>query len=568
MLGNNIAVRKPAAASITVAHVLMAGIVGIAALLRLHDLDALPLSSAEAVQALAPFQFISPKHDTVAIGSPAYFSLSLLIQSVFGFNDVSARIVPAFFGIATVSALWALRHLIGTVAVLIASILLALSPLHTAISRTAGGDAIALFCIVLLLATLTNTGLPDRRRWTTIGAAAGLGLASSPLFFSGVLVLAVAIVATQNNNENAPALVPSRSLLQHAGIACAITFLGSATLFLWVPAGIGATANLFSAWFAQIGFGAPIGQPLLIAARYELFALLAGNIALLSLIVRPTRVTGLLASMLLIGLIVSTLMHQNGPTVLLWIVPLYLALGIAYDRLLSRWQDQRLLVAAAAMSMWGIITLVNVGRFTRTSASLSLSSANLSPLLIAALIFCAIGFAILIFAQETGILIAATLLGLLSTWCYVAWGTAWSLTHESGNDAREYWVSEGTDQDIRLLRNTLEESSYQLTSARETLEIVSSVETPALEWYLRDFASVSFNPNTPRSSADAIIVPEGIIPSLTGLYGEASFDLATTATVRANDISALQHVRWWFFQEAPFPAGKQRITVWLRSPGQ
>ena len=100
MLGNDfgsaveISANKQATASstqfITVAHALMAGVVALAALLRFGDLGALPLNSAESLQALAPYQFSIGTLANNPIGSPAYFNLSIILQSFIGNNDAAA----------------------------------------------------------------------------------------------------------------------------------------------------------------------------------------------------------------------------------------------------------------------------------------------------------------------------------------------------------------------------------------------------------------------------------------------------------------------------------------------
>ena len=126
-------------------------------------------------------------------GSPAYLTLTSLLMPFLGVSDVTARLVPALFGLGLVMLPWLLRDRLGQIGALLAAALFAVSPLYAAISRTAGGDAIALFAI--LLVTVASLRLRDGGSdiWLyTLAGALGLGLASSPLIYSGLITLAIA----------------------------------------------------------------------------------------------------------------------------------------------------------------------------------------------------------------------------------------------------------------------------------------------------------------------------------------------------------------------------------------
>ena len=88
---------------------------------------------------------------------------------------------------------WLLRQRMGPVGALITAVFLAVSPITTITARTAGGEAIAMFAIFLLLAAWVRWQDSRDGRWAiTLAAALGLGVASAPLFYSGLAALGIA----------------------------------------------------------------------------------------------------------------------------------------------------------------------------------------------------------------------------------------------------------------------------------------------------------------------------------------------------------------------------------------
>jgi len=320
-------------AGLTVADGLMALIVAAAALLRLGDLGGPLLSPGEATAALANWQFWSAVPLTMPVASPAYFAFTHLVMALGGSGDTAARLAPAVFGLLTVALPWLWRGRARPVAWLVAGLFLAVSPLLVAVSRTAGGDAIALFAVLLLaVAGLNRRAAEDTaaRRWAIVaGAALGLGLTSSPLFYSGLVALLIAALAarrkrnvaqaveladvaqavvlasgaeernqdrlrhnpdvaqavelasaTEERNQDRLRRNPdvaqavelasateerNQDRLRYAAVAAAVTFLLVATSALLYPAGVGAALRLLPAWLGQFGL------PAVEAGRVEAF---------------------------------------------------------------------------------------------------------------------------------------------------------------------------------------------------------------------------------------------------------------------------------------------------------
>ena len=172
------------AAGFTVADGLMLLIGLLAAVARFMNLGAQPLSPAEADAALTSWQFARGVPLTATPDSPAYFTFTSLIMSLGGDGDAAARLAPAVFGLLTVLLPWLWRGRFRPGVWLTAGALLAVSPIQMIISRTAGGEAIALFALLYVI--VTNNELRDFFAFTPVSNI-------SWAFATAATVLAIAL---------------------------------------------------------------------------------------------------------------------------------------------------------------------------------------------------------------------------------------------------------------------------------------------------------------------------------------------------------------------------------------
>ena len=543
---------------LTVADGLLLLILGLAAVLRWGWLGMLPLSAEEAAEAVAVYQFGQGSAEFV-IGSPAYFNLNVLLQYFLSATDASVRFLPTVFGLATIALPWLLRDRLGNVGALIASILLAFSPIHQAISRTANGDAMAVFAGMLLFIGWLNWARDRRfRHLLTIAVASALGLSSSALFYS---FLDNFIVLWFLGRVLGPQLLtprPTREQSQQAAMFGAVAFLGFSTLILWNPSGFGAAANQFAAWLQQFSIGEGFLIPWLALLRYETIPLLVGLVAIVAL--RNDRHP--LARWLIYWLFGSILLIlvQAGEVTNLAVltIPLFMLVGMMGNRLFSVGLNNKVGLITLTLTTWGFVFLVGIGRYAK------LAPQDIAPLLIAFILLMAAGL-ILIVLNPTGLeLLQSLLLATLCIGLYLGWGTGWALTHHTGNDPRELWVSGGTDADLRLLRSTLQEGSYQISRAQRALTLVSTVDTPAMRWYLRDFDDVIYAETAQRDTdRDAVISMASAPPALTGPFARTDFD-AEIMGASEPLFSLNETFRWWFFRESSAELQVERVSLWLR----
>ena len=194
------------------------------------------------------------------------------------------------FGLGLVYLPWLLRHRLGTQGALVTAVLLTISPLNTLAARTAGGDSIALFALLLLLIAFIRYQETAATRWlNTLFVALALGLTSSALFYSGLVTLLLAWLVHSRLGLSlfvAGWQVKPTETNWRKGTAVGLAlFVLLSSFFLLRPTGFGASAALVGAWFQQFG-GVLSLDPLLAFVRYEPALVVLGLIGLIWAIVR------------------------------------------------------------------------------------------------------------------------------------------------------------------------------------------------------------------------------------------------------------------------------------------
>ncbi|MCA9932182.1 MAG: glycosyltransferase family 39 protein [Anaerolineales bacterium] len=562
------------AARVTVADGLFVIVAMVAAVMRLVNLDSLPLSPDEATQAWQTWAFWRPETAVILTGSPAYFTLTTLSAQVMGYSDSVMRLVPALFGVGVVLLPWLGRRTLGTVGALVTSALLALSPLQVVIARTVGGDASAIFALLLLVMAYVRWRETAVSHWPAVLlAAVGLGLATSPLFYSGIVTLGVAwgihrVIGLPLFPTEAPEV--SRDGWKTAVFVGLGVFIAAGSMMLWHPAGLGAAARQSVNWFSRFSTGAAavvITDPFLATARYEPILVTLGLVIILWASWRSHP----LASFCIywIAAILLLILAQRGvmSNAVLLTLPGFLMIGLFANELLkTRLSNMGWLVAAGSFLMF-VLTLVNLARYVRRFPYEPEQMGNVWMIVFAF----AMGLTILYFILSLDIKATyqGTLLGLLGFFLFFSWGTSWWLGHHAANDTRERWVTEGTDDDVRMMIPVIQEVSQQAANSIHDLDILSSVDSPVLRWYLRDYERIQFSDTLPSGTDNEVIItPTDVEPALGSDYmgGDYGLTRQKPATLDVgSQVPLMDTLRWWFFQESPVFVPETRVILWLRA---
>ena len=188
--------RRDSAPSISIEALAYVALALLALLLRVSDLDIVPISDLEAEGALHAWHTIEDDAPGafVVSSSPLTYVSQLISFSLLGANEFGARIGAAIAGTALALSPLLFRDSLGRTRTFVWAALLALLTVPTVASRTADGSAFMMLFSVLAIWLI-------RRYWYSQGLSdAGLSIAaitfmlllSSP---SGIPLLAVILVA-------------------------------------------------------------------------------------------------------------------------------------------------------------------------------------------------------------------------------------------------------------------------------------------------------------------------------------------------------------------------------------
>lgn len=561
-------------ARVTIGDALFALIVVGTAVLRFYNLAAIPLNESEAVQAMAVWNFWQPGADMVGVGSPLYFTLTAVLTQVAGFNDVTVRLVPAFFGVALVVLPRFLQHRIGVVGVLVAALALAVSPLNMLLSRTVGGDAAALFAILLVAIAFIRYQETAVSKWLYILAAAvGLGMTTSTLFYSGLVTLVIAALIQWKFGmslfDNESLLKPEKAERNTAVFIGGLVFLLTATLFLWNFIGIGDAARLVGDWFSSFAAATDrtIVDPLLALVRYEPLLLVLGIPAIIWAIWRSRPLATASLYWLLTILLLVVIRRGDMVTAVLVTIPGYLLIAMFVQNILAgKVGRNTFFVAIGFFVALGVIA-INIGRYVRVA---TYAPQEIQYLLIALLTIIIIFMTVYMLAiSDISAIYQGTILALLAFYVVVQWGIGFQMAHYYANDPRERWVTTGTDEGVHLLTRMVTDVSQQVTGGLEMLNGISSLDSPVLAWYLRDVQGLQLGGALPATAVyDLIIAPENdSFPFSENYTGtKIRFQQAGVSYAEPNpDTAVFDLLRWLFFHETANQVIYNDLIVWVRA---
>jgi hypothetical protein len=564
---------------VSLAALLFVVIFVLAALFRLAQLSALPLSPDEAGSVLVAWDYWQqPGADLAAahVVSPAYFATIAPFLALFGasdditFTDALVRLVPALAGLLLVLALWLARHELGLLASLTAAALLAASPTAALIARTAGGDSLALLALGVLFLSMLRFRLGGARSSNAIAAVAlGFGLTTSPLFYTGALSLGLALVAQHRFGSAFPASDGHALSWHRLALIAAGTYVVVAMFFLVRPAGLGGAAAILGQWLQTFSLPTDIPalvKPLALLGRYELGATVIGAGALIWAIWRGFHIPHLLAYWYIAAFVL--LIAQPGviSNVLVLLLPTYLLIGQWLQYLF----DDVIGEAAGGVFLFvllvGAVVYFNGIRFVRLSAGAQ-DVRSYIVLIALVIAFAALTINIVRSWDKRGAY-QGTLLAMFLLFTMYGWGTGWWLTREAANDPRAGLAVVATDDDVRLLAELLTEISYQSGFGATDVPVLSAVDTPVLRWYLRHFNAVQWGETVPPGSTTTVVISNAgaAAPQIDGYSG-----LAVSATRSGSTRDGLSPVatanetlRWWLFRESAVRVVQDNVILWVR----
>ena len=558
---------------VTVAHLLLGLVTIVAGINRLVGLEHIPFSPAEASHALQLWGLWRQGEMVGAMtSSPAYFAPASILFQLFGDSEAALRLVPALFGVGLVLLPWLLRRQIGVAGALVASLLLAISPTVSNLARTVGGDSPAIFAFLLVGVAGIRYLDKGSSRWLTILAVGlGFGFTSSPIFYTGLSAIGVGWLIQHWIGPPLIEQLPRPTSLEkrHAIIWGAGTFLGVATLFLWLPAGLGGAANELGKWVAQFDFNASAldwVSPILLFGRYEPILLLVGGIAGIWVTWRGYELASTVVYIIVAGIVLIFLQPGQVGNVAVLVVPASLLVGIFVEKIVSQ-PSQHPDGYRYTLAFTGILLLAG-GIFTGMVArQLRIAQYNSDDFvhLWLALTMIALSIALVFYANVIDRAIAgkSSIFALLILLTAFTWGNSWWLNQQAANDTRTRWVQTATSSDVTQLVEVATETARQWGVDEQSVTLLATVDSPILRWYLRHFDQAQFGESgLVDTRHDLIITPQNAGTQLADSYFGTDFSLLNHDTPMSLGYSAL--MKYLLFREVNAGINQTNVILWVR----
>ena len=378
------------------------GIVVIAAILRLYDLDLVPLHHDEGVNGNFLVRLVregSYRYDPENYHGPTLYYFSAVIPWItkllfgsaardnYGLTTFTIRLIPVLFGLGTIGLIFLLRRKLGTVATLSAALMLAISPGAVYLSRYYIHES--LFVFFTLGIVVAGVWFYEKRNPAYLipaGASAALLLATkeTALISAGVLIIALALtlVYARFNRKTAVYAAPKRSksrvpqsrlnqIIDEMGGRSAVVgniivalivslalYLLFYSSFFFNYKGIYDSLQTFAVW-TKTGKTAHVHPPSMYIVwlmRQEGPLLFLGAVGAVIAVLKPKNSLALFCALWSFGLIAaySLIPYKTPWLVLNFIVPLALIAGYAVQAIYEMDRGQLRLVSAVLLVAVGV----------------------------------------------------------------------------------------------------------------------------------------------------------------------------------------------------------------------
>lgn len=560
---------------------------------RLIQLGAPPLTDSEGALALQALHIAQGTNPLLA-PQPGYILFTSILFAIIENTNFTARFVPAIVGSALVFVPYFFREIIKPRPALILAFLFAFDPGLVALSRQASGTMLAVTFL------LFAWGMWINRRGIPAGIFAGLALLSGPSVWAGLLSLGLTGIFLQGMNakstiENEESLdlldaeenqFEDRSPMtddpsqpwdyRSTFIAFMATLLLGGTLFFLSPNGLSAWPSSLPAYLT--GWVTPsdmtAGRTVLAFLVYEPLGIF---LAILSLI-RGYRAKSqrFLRLSLWLGVSLLLAVFYRQTSELVWvIVPLLTLSALELSRSLNIFSDERVEVGVVTGAL--LILLVYIwfdvakialdpySQFGATAVSLfgrqiQLQAAPYWVLAGAALIIIlCISFVAFGWSGPTA--------WLGTVWSFAIFlsayslATAWGASGLRTPNGVELWSHDQRPLQADLLLASVNDvSEFSLGHDRSQTVTIMGVNSPALEWVLRNHEVEIVSTLDPQIAPPLVVTP-------------LMEDLGLPSAYRGQDFIWRQPVLWEGMQNPDWlrwlvyrqlPRENETIILWAR----
>lgn len=597
-------------------------IIVLALVLRVAELDRVPLTGEEARQGLAAWRALHPEFpgSQITPESPLLFLLHGIGFSIFGASEFSVRIATALAGVGLVISPLLFRPLLGAARALLFSALLLFSPVLLASSRFDSPVIWSTLLAVLALWSLWRFWDASQPRFALLAtalAAAMIFLADPTGWVLALILGAAGMVAVswarlEPLEDDISPVVRSRTaawpLRASLYTAVGTVILVSTAMLLYLP-GLGNISELVLSGVRGLVTplaGTPPFFPLLTALFYEPITVVFGLVAIL-LAVRSgalRMIDRFFISWLAFGLAAGLLYRGAGPDHALWIiVPLT---GLASSLTLALLEDERhpfldvpwwgkWVLALGTAGLLAIFTfnvqilsrsIVQVPNGSLATVLEALPNAisavieawqsgqqarvvgdagNIIWVLLSILLF-VFGYFFTVTLWGNRAALRGAALGVLAFACVTSLGSGWGVSVTDAANPVELWHTEATGRETALLASTLTELTQRESGGFRQMPISAmAADDSILAWLIRDYIDVRFISDVSEARAQEIVLLPALaeLPDLGGAY--VGQDFIISRGWNTSSLEGFDFIPWWLHRRTRVPAlPTQTVVLWLR----
>ncbi len=536
--------------------------------LRFIQLGAMPLTDIEASPALQALQIAQGLKPALSPYPFYILSTSVLFFLYGSGTDFLARFIPALTGSLLVFAPLVLRRIKPRPSLFLA-FFIAIDPGLISLSRQAASPILAITFL------LFAWGFFDQNKPRLAGFFAALALLGGPSIWAGLLGLGITWALTQGIKIRRPHSTsdlevsanhqPSNFDYRLSTISLVVTFITAGTLFFITPNGLSAALasipTFINSWLipsdvsgGRVFLSLLVYQPL--AFLLALFAIIRGWVKGSSRIIP-------LSLWFLVALLLAIFLPSRQVADLAWaLIPLCALAALELVRNVFIPPGERA----------EIIGVVFLTAFVWVFAWLDFSGMIWIPtdsreyivrfwLLIGALLL--LVFSLLLIAAGWSIRTARIggVWGLALALGVLGFGGALGSAGLRGSANPELWWSPSIPMQADLLQKTVSDiSEWSMGDDNAAPVIIAGVNSPALEWTLREHHVVIAESLDISSSPDFVITPLQDDPTLSASYRGQDFTWRQTPNWNAT--LPQDWVRWVALRE--MPQSGETIILWVR----
>ncbi|MFM8319268.1 MAG: hypothetical protein ACKOC5_00005, partial [Chloroflexota bacterium] len=138
----------------------------------------------------------------------------------------------------------------------------------------------------------------------------------------------------------------------------------------------------------------------------------------------------------------------------------------------------------------------------------------------------------------------------------------WSAAYLRPNQPGELWSMPPAPGQARLFSATVSELSNRFSGMPEQIDIVSTFDTPALRWALRDYPQARFSAGLDLDRRPSLVITRGEsdLPALSDAY--RGQDFAWWVQPAWSGLLPPSPIAWWTYRRAP--TTNDTIILWAR----